>query len=114
MNGHRAMFASRPLSSITDIRLMGWHVYIVPILLQKSARSSWRAIIESGRATFLNQHCALVPDLESILLAQVLKFFLQQYRPKADIAASAILLEPVSRRGTITRNSRNWTPHTVL
>jgi hypothetical protein len=33
-----------------------------------------------GTRNFLNQHCALVPDLESILLAQVLKFILQQYR----------------------------------
>jgi len=39
----------------------------------------------------LNQCCALVFVLESILLAQVLKFFLQQYRPKAHIVPVAAL-----------------------
>jgi hypothetical protein len=33
-----------------------------------------------GAGNFLNQYCALLADLESILLAQVLKIFLQQYR----------------------------------
>jgi hypothetical protein len=35
----------------------------------------------------LNQDCALAPDLESMLLTRMRKIFLQQYLPKADIAA---------------------------
>jgi hypothetical protein len=42
-----------------------------------------------GTSNFFNQNCALVPDLESILLAQVLKFFLQHNRHK-DIKRLAV------------------------
>src|SRR5262249_25126100 len=38
-----------------------------------------------GTNGFLNQRCALTPNLESILRARVRKIFLQQYRPKADM-----------------------------
>jgi len=41
------------------------------------------------RATYsLNQNCALSPDLDSILRAQVLKTLLQQYRPTTDIVSA--------------------------
>jgi len=61
----------------------------VPILLQKSGRSSLGAKMRNNRIGtngFLNQHCALAPDLESMLLARMRKIFLQQYLPKADIS----------------------------
>jgi hypothetical protein len=38
-----------------------------------------------GTNEFLNQHCALAPDIESMLLARTLKILLQQYLPGAVI-----------------------------
>jgi hypothetical protein len=37
-----------------------------------------------GANGFLNQRCALMPNLESILRARVRKIFLQKYLPIAD------------------------------
>src|SRR5262249_42257445 len=39
-----------------------------------------------GPHGFLNQHCALAPDLESILRARMGKIVLQHYLPTTDIA----------------------------
>jgi len=36
-----------------------------------------------GTNAFLNQYCALPPDLESMLLTWAHKIVLQQYRPKS-------------------------------
>jgi hypothetical protein len=38
-----------------------------------------------GEMDFLNQHCALASDLESMLLARVYKIVLQQNLPQADL-----------------------------
>ncbi len=81
-----------------------------------------------GMNKFLNQHCALAPFFESILLTRALKIVLQQYRSKADLgrfgtrirATPSILtakpaiqsmIEPVSaadlqKFGNISRNAR--------
>src|SRR5437667_8183718 len=53
------------------------------ILLQKSPRRSCRIKIRNNRIGangFLNQRCALTPDLESILRTQTGKILLQQNR----------------------------------
>jgi hypothetical protein len=42
-----------------------------------------------GTNGFLNEHCVLAPDLESMLLARMRKIFLQQYRPEAVVAPFA-------------------------
>src|SRR5438034_7815584 len=58
------------------------------ILLQKSPRRSCRIKIRNNRIGangFLNQRCALTPDLESILRTQTGKILLQQNQPVADI-----------------------------
>src|SRR5947199_6017278 len=62
------------------------------ILLQKSPRRSCRIKIRNNRIGangFLNQRCALTPDLESILRTQTGKILLQQNRPSAVIARTA-------------------------
>ena len=56
------------------------------ILLQKSPRRSCRIKIRNNRIGangFLNQRCALTPDLESILRTQTGKILLQQNRHEA-------------------------------
>src|SRR5436305_14766556 len=61
----------------------GVDVSNVPILLQKSPRRSCRIKIRNNRIGangFLNQRCALTPDLESILRTQTGKILLQQNR----------------------------------
>jgi hypothetical protein len=53
------------------------------ILLQKSPRRSCEIEMRNNRiriVRFANQRCAFAPDLESILLAQLSKILLQQYR----------------------------------
>jgi hypothetical protein len=60
------------------------HVRFTPILLQKSPRESCRIETRNNRIEtngFLNQRCACAPDVESMLLAQMRKIFLQHYRP---------------------------------
>jgi len=72
----------------------------VPILLQKSARRSQRAKTGNNRIEtnkFLNQNCAVARDFESILLAWVLKIFLQQYLPSADISRHQQTSADISR-----------------
>ena len=64
------------------------HVRFTPILLQKSPRESCRIETRYNRIEtngFLNQRCACAPDVESMLLAQMRKIFLQHYRPVSDI-----------------------------
>src|SRR5438128_3511366 len=59
------------------------------ILLQKSPRRSCRIKIRNNRIGangFLNQRCALTPDLESILRTQTGKILLQQNLPKAAVS----------------------------
>src|ERR1700748_211986 len=63
------------------------HVRFTPILLQKSPRESCRIETRNNRIEtngFLNQRCACAPDVESMLLAQMRKIFLQHYRPVFD------------------------------
>src|SRR5436309_14727329 len=63
-----------------------------PILLQKSPRRSCRIKIRNNRIGangFLNQRCALTPDLESILRTQMGKILLQQNLPQADSCTAA-------------------------
>src|SRR4051794_10006209 len=60
----------------------------VPILLQKSPRRSCRIKIRNNRIGangFLNQRCALTPDLESILRTQTGKILLQQNLPVSSV-----------------------------
>jgi hypothetical protein len=60
----------------------------VPIVLQKSPWRSCRIKIRNNRIGpngLLNQRCALTPDLESILRAQMGKIVLQHNLPIADI-----------------------------
>src|SRR6266849_2146104 len=55
-------------------------VRVVPIVLQKSPRRGCRIKIRNNRIGaigFLNQCCALAPDLESILRARMRKIVLQ-------------------------------------
>jgi hypothetical protein len=69
------------------------HVRFGPILLQKLPRRNCKIQMRNyriGANGFLNQRCALTPNLESILHVRVRKIFLQQYRPKADIANAAV------------------------
>src|SRR5436305_5701413 len=70
----------------------GVDVSNVPILLQKSPRRSCRIKIRNNRIGangFLNQRCALTPDLESILRTQTGKILLQQNLPFASECAAA-------------------------
>src|SRR5207247_963476 len=63
-----------------------------PILLQKSPRRSCRIKIRNNRIGangFLNQRCALTPDLESILRTQTDKIVLQQNLPLPDSCTTA-------------------------
>src|SRR5881396_1602798 len=88
----RALAASEQLSASVRFRavtgrpsrpLHGWDV---PIVLQKSPWRSCRIKIRNNRIGangFLNQRCALTPDLESILRTQTGKILLQQNRHKA-------------------------------
>src|SRR2546427_6583230 len=68
------------------------YVRFVPILLQKSPRRSCRIKIRNNRIGangFLNQRCALTPDLESILRTQTGKILLQQNLPRPVIALAS-------------------------
>src|SRR5436305_11762315 len=59
----------------------------VPILLQKSPRRSCRIKMRNNRIGvngFLNQPCALIPDLESIMRARMRKIVLQHNLPLPD------------------------------
>src|SRR5205807_10465227 len=59
-----------------------------PIVLQKSSLRGCRIKICNNRIGangFLNQRCALTPDLESILRAWTGKIVLQHNRPREDI-----------------------------
>ena len=63
----------------------------VPIVLQKSPTSIRSVIMGNnriGRSGFLNQSCALAPDVESTLLALALKIVLQQYLPFSELCAA--------------------------
>src|SRR5258708_22325257 len=62
------------------------------IVLQKSPRRSCRIKIRNNRIGtngFLNQRCALTPDLESILRTQTGKILLQQNRHIPAVATAA-------------------------
>src|SRR5262245_36380446 len=57
------------------------------MLSKKSPQTSCRIRIRNDRIGangFLNQRCALAPDLESILRARMSKIVFRQHRPKAD------------------------------
>src|SRR5262245_62098129 len=65
------------------------------MLSKKSPQTSCRVRIRNDRIGangFLNQRCALAPDLESILRARMSKIVFRQHRPAADI-------EPISPAG---------------
>src|SRR5258708_25903893 len=71
-------------------------------MLQKSPLRSCRIKIRNNRIGangFLNQRCALTPDLESILRTQTGKILLQQNLPTGDMP-NAFHGEPVSVRLT--------------
>src|SRR5262245_9576727 len=58
------------------------------MLSKKSPQTSCRIRIRNDRIGangFLNQRCALAPDLESILRARMSKIVFRQHRPTADI-----------------------------
>ena len=62
------------------------------MLSKKSPRTSCRIEIRNNRIGangFLNQRCALAPDLESILRARMRKIVLQQNLPAADSCSAA-------------------------
>src|SRR2546430_13798403 len=81
----------QPSSAPRDLR----NVSSRQIVLQKSPWRSCRIKIRNNRIGangFLNQRCALTPDLESILRTQTGKILLQQNLPKATFALQQILL----------------------
>src|SRR4030088_2180483 len=66
-------------------------VWYWQILLQKSPLRNCRIKIRNNRigATgFLNQRCALAPDLESILRARMHKIVLQHNRHRTDLSTT--------------------------
>src|SRR5438874_10237574 len=72
------------------------------IVLQKSPRRSCRIKIRNNRIGangFLNQRCALTPDLESILRTQTGKILLQQNRHFASFRSAAAIQSPSERSG---------------
>jgi hypothetical protein len=75
----------------------------VPIVLQKSPAKLWnRSLKRSNRAAWIfDQHCALAPDLESILRAPRHKIVLPHNLPTADscTAARVQLFYSPRRRG---------------
>src|SRR5436190_24302054 len=78
-----------PKATVTNQNVMR---RFVPILLQKSPRRSCRIKIRNNRIGangFLNQRCALTPDLESILRTQTGKILLQQNRHEAPVRCDA-------------------------
>jgi hypothetical protein len=80
-------------------------------MLQKSPWRSCRIKIRNNRIGangFLNQCCALMPDLESILHARTDKIVLQ-HNPIADIAPSLTMTEAVEARLHSGKES-NWVP----
>src|SRR5438445_9929921 len=84
-------------------------------MLQKSPRRSCRIKIRNNRIGangFLNQRCALTPDLESILRTQTDKIVLQQNRHFASFRGDAPIR---SRIGTCaSRRASGTLPHTRL
>jgi hypothetical protein len=58
-----------------------------------------------GTNGFLNQYCALAPDLESMLLARTRKILLQQYLQLTDFSRSMAKL--LATRGGIEQVCRS-------
>src|SRR6266446_6019718 len=78
----------QPSSAPRDLR----NVSSRQIVLQKSPWRSCKIKIRNyriGANGFLNQRCALTPDLESILRTQTDKIVLQHNLPGADICSAA-------------------------
>src|SRR5207248_10660240 len=83
-------WVSQNCRSCTSFLKRGTGLRFLLILLQKSPRRSCRIKIRNNRIGangFLNQRCALTPDLESILRTQTGKILLQQNLPKPDVPA---------------------------
>src|SRR5260370_36569143 len=79
----------QPSSAPKDLR----NVSSRQIVLQKSPWRSCKIKIRNyriGANGFLNQRCALTPDLESILRTRTGKIVLQHNLPQADIQQHAI------------------------
>jgi hypothetical protein len=75
-----------PLINVTSIEFSYFQCW--PILLQKSPQTFCEIRIGNNRidaGEYLNQCCASVPHLESILRGRMGKIFLQQYRPICDM-----------------------------
>src|SRR6059036_3086592 len=91
-----------PFSSFAPSR----RVRFAPIVLQKSSLRGCRIKIRNNRIGangFLNQRCALTPDLESILRTQTGKILLQQNRHEA---ADHILICEGRFRGEADKQGR--------
>jgi hypothetical protein len=96
------MSAADRSSTEAEVHPRFCYVARVPILLQKSTRLGLRAKMRNNRIgtdEFLNQRCALVFDLESILLVQTLKMVLQQYLPEAGRTLNRGIITPGITRG---------------
>ena len=68
------------------------------MLSKKSPRTSCRIRIRNNRigaTEFLNQRCAMAPDLESILRAHMSKIVFRQHRPGADSEEVPALMLPI-------------------
>src|SRR5207249_10184003 len=79
-----------------------WHDPRNYPMLQKSPRRSCRIKIRNNRIGangFLNQRCALTPDLESILRTQTGKILLQQNRHVASLRCGAKIRTRSERTG---------------
>src|SRR5712691_3368603 len=64
-----------------------------PMLSKKSPRKSCGIGIRNNRIEangFLNQRCALAPDLESILRTRMSKIVFRQYRPQTAVGGPTI------------------------
>jgi len=97
--GHEQTKSDRRIESATapqaDIGRGGWQVRSVPIVLQKSPQIICRIRMRNNRIAanaFLNQHCALAPDLESMLRARMRKIVLQHNLPTAVMPGRSVAL----------------------
>src|SRR5262245_41835123 len=76
------------------------------MLSKKSPQTSCRIRIRNDRIGangFLNQRCALAPDLESILRARMSKIVFRQHRSKGDILGPSVHVSFTPRERTSDR-----------
>src|SRR5262245_63233 len=80
------------------------------MLSKKSPQTSCRIRIRNDRFRangFLNQRCALAPDLESILRARMSKIVFRQHRPNPDIGRG-IAKRPIAYGRSLHRATTRW------